>query len=165
MIYYMTSLVWLVFALYVNQISHMTMFLTSHTRTMKKRNQTKFQYISVPYGHVLVPLHGTLRILQIIDLQELVSLYSYKRPFQIVYFVLLFFLVLSYFSRHLPKIILDVEDLPPVPSLHHYNAISLPILPYPYLSCASQQKPMNAYFFQGEIEEPVYDRIFHIILC
>ena len=76
------------------------MFPRSHIRTMRTRNQTKFKYISVPYGHVLVPL------------------------------------------------------------LHILNAICLPILPWPRLSCASHQKPMDDYFCQGEIEEPVYDRIF-----
>ena len=47
-----------------------------------------------------------------------------------------------------------------VPLLHHYNAMCLKILPYPRLSWASHQKPVNACFCQGEIEGPVYDRIF-----
>ena len=54
MIYYMTSLVWLIFALHLNQMSHQTMFLTRHPRKIRTRNQTKFQYISMPYVHVIV---------------------------------------------------------------------------------------------------------------
>ena len=76
MIYLMTSLVWLVFALYFNQMSHPMMFLTSHLRTMRMRDQTKFQYISVPYGLVIFPLRVPLRLLQLADLQELVVHYS-----------------------------------------------------------------------------------------
>ena len=49
------------------------------------RNPTKDKYNSVPYGHILVPLHVTLRILQIVDLQEFVAPYSYKRPFHIFF--------------------------------------------------------------------------------
>ena len=41
---------------YLNQMSHPTMFPTSHMRTKRTRNQTKIWYIIVPYGHVLVPL-------------------------------------------------------------------------------------------------------------
>ena len=83
------------FALYLNQMSHPTMFLTSHLRTMRKRNQTEFQYISVLYGHVLVTLRVPLWLLWLVDLQESVAPYSYKRPFQIVSFVLLILPVIS----------------------------------------------------------------------
>ena len=99
----MTALVWFVFALYLNQIIHPTMFPTSHPRKMRTsnlmkirtRNQTKLQYIYVPYGHVLVTLLVPLRILQFVDLKELVAHYSYKRPFQLVSFVLVLILALS----------------------------------------------------------------------
>ena len=47
-----------------------------------------------------------------------------------------------------------------VTSLSHYNTMCLPILAYPCLSLASQQKPVNAYFYQGDIKDPVYDRLF-----
>ena len=77
------------FALYLNQMSHTTMFLTSHLRTIRTRNQTEFQYISVLYGHILVTLRVPLRLFRLVDLQESVAPYSYKRPFQIVSFVLL----------------------------------------------------------------------------
>ena len=43
--------------------------------------------------------------------------------------------------------------------MNHYDAIRLPILASPCLSCEKQQKPVDVYFCQGEIEEPVYDRI------
>ena len=41
---------------YLNQMSHPTMFPTSHMRKKRTSNQTKIWYIIVPYGHVLVPL-------------------------------------------------------------------------------------------------------------
>ena len=156
----MTSLVWLVFALYLNQMSHLTIFLTSRLRAMRTRNPTKFQYISVPYGHVIVLLRVPLLILQLVDLQEPVAPYSYKRLFKIFSIVLLLLLLFYYFIRLLPKLLLDVEDIPLVSSLHNYNGISLPTLTWPRLSCASHQNPVDAYFCQGEIEEPVYDRLF-----
>ena len=58
------------------------------------RNPTKFQPISVQYGHVLVILRVPLRLVQIIDLQEPVAPYSYNRPFQL-FFLLRLLLVLS----------------------------------------------------------------------
>ena len=57
------------------------MFLMSHIRTRRTRNQTKDRYNFVLYGHVLVPLHVLLRILQLVDLQDFVATYSYNRPF------------------------------------------------------------------------------------
>ena len=74
---------------------HPTMFLTSHLRMMGTSNQTKFQYISVPYGHVIVPLHVPLRIFQTVYLQELDAPHSYNCPFQLVYFVILLLLMIS----------------------------------------------------------------------
>ena len=70
-------------------MSHMKIFLTSHLSTIRTRNHTIFRYNFVPYGHVLVPMHVPLRILQLVDIQEIVAPYSYKRPFHIIYFVLL----------------------------------------------------------------------------
>ena len=96
----MTSLVWLVFALYLNQMSCQTMLPTIHMRMIRTKNQTKFRYISVLYGQILVS------------------------------------------------------------SLYNYNEICLPVLLYPRLSCASHQTPVDAYFFQGDIKEPVYGGIF-----
>ena len=46
-----------------------------HLRMMSTINQTKFQYISVPYGHVIVPLSVPLSIFHFVDLQELVAPY------------------------------------------------------------------------------------------
>ena len=68
------SSAWLVFALYLNQISHPKMFLTSHLRTMRTSNQKKFRYIFVPYGHVLVPLHVPLRICSFLIFMNLLLL-------------------------------------------------------------------------------------------
>ena len=45
------------FAFHLNHMGHLKMFPTNHLRTMKNRNQTKFKYISVPYGHDIVPLN------------------------------------------------------------------------------------------------------------
>ena len=56
------SSVCLVFSLYLNQMSHPTMFPTSNLMKKRKRNQKKCWYIIVPYGHVLVPLSVTLRL-------------------------------------------------------------------------------------------------------
>ena len=56
------SSVWLIFSLYLNHMSHPTMFTTSHLMTMRTRNQTKFRYIFGPKGHVLVPSHVKLRL-------------------------------------------------------------------------------------------------------
>ena len=53
---------WLVFDLYLNQMSHPKIFPTSHLRTMRTRNQAKFWYIFVPYGQVIVPLRVPLRL-------------------------------------------------------------------------------------------------------
>ena len=51
-------------------------FLTIHMRMMRTKNQTKFQYISVHYGHVPVTLRVPLWILQLVDLHGLVAIYS-----------------------------------------------------------------------------------------
>ena len=51
------------FDLYMSQMSHQTMFLTIRLRTMRVRNQTKFQYISVPYGQVLATFRVPLQLL------------------------------------------------------------------------------------------------------
>ena len=108
----MTSLVCLVFALYLNQISRLKMFPKSHLRTTRTRNWTNFQYIYVSHGHVLVPLHVLLRILQLVDHQGLVTTYSYKRPFHIVTFGIILILVLCPLVFPLYKLLLDVEYLP-----------------------------------------------------
>ena len=54
----------------------------------------KFQYISMPYGHILFPLCFPLGFLQLVDIREPVATYSYKRPFQLVYFFLLLLLLI-----------------------------------------------------------------------
>ena len=42
MIYYIKSLIWLVFALFLNQMSHKRIFPTIHLRNMRTTNQTAF---------------------------------------------------------------------------------------------------------------------------
>ena len=61
----------LVFALYLNHMSHLTMFPTIHLMTKRTRNQTKFRYIIVPYGHVLVPSRVTLRLFSLLIFSNL----------------------------------------------------------------------------------------------
>ena len=61
----------LVFALYLNQISHPTMFPTSRMMTKRTRDQTKFRYIIVPYGHVIVTLHVKLRLCSLLIFRNL----------------------------------------------------------------------------------------------
>ena len=103
----------------------------------------------MPYIHVLVSLYVLLRIFRLVDIQERVASYSYKRPFQIFSFSILILLVLSYFFRFTSNIILDAEYLPLFSesySLHHYDEISLPIFPLLRLSCEKHQKPVDAYF-------------------
>ena len=71
------------------------MFLKTRLRKMKTRYQTKYRHNFVPYGHALVPLRDTFQLLKLVDIQEFVATYSYKRPFKLVSFVLLLRLVLS----------------------------------------------------------------------
>ena len=107
------------------------MFTTGRLSTRRTRNQTKGRCNCVPYVHVLVTLRVPLRVLQLVDIQEFVAPCSYKRPFQIVSFVLLLLPVISSFIPFIYKLLLDVEDLPLFPgssSFYHYDAIRLPIL-------------------------------------
>ena len=71
MVYWMKTLVWLVFVLYQNYMSHPMVFPMSHLRTTMTRNQTKFRYIIVPYGHVLVPSRVLLRLLILLIFRNL----------------------------------------------------------------------------------------------
>ena len=82
----------LVFALYLNHMSHLKMFPTSYLMTNRTRNQKKFRYIIVPYGHIIVPLCVPLQICSLLG--ELVATYSHNRQFQLVSFVLLLLFVL-----------------------------------------------------------------------
>ena len=82
------SSAWLIFALYLNQMSHPTMFPTSHMVTMRMRNQTKFWYIFVPCGHVLVPLRVPLWIF---------SLLIFSNLFFLIHTSIHFSLFLSFF--------------------------------------------------------------------
>ena len=68
------SISWLVFALYLNHMSHPTMFPMSHLRTMRTRNHMKFRYIFVPYGHVLVTSRFSLRLCSFLILRNLLLL-------------------------------------------------------------------------------------------
>ena len=52
------------------------------------------------------------------------------------------------------------SPFPESSSLYHYDAICLPVLDYPCLSCKKHQKPVDHYFCQGDIKDPVYDRLF-----
>ena len=64
----------LIFALYLNQISHLKMFLASHLITKRTRNQTTFRYNIVPYVHILVPLRVPLRIFRLLIFRSLLLL-------------------------------------------------------------------------------------------
>ena len=156
----MTLLVWLVFALHLDQMSHPKMFPTSHLRTTRTRNQTKFQYISVPYGHVLITFRVPLRIFQLVDLQEPVAPYSYKCPFQIFFFrsyapSCAFLVCLSFLQASSWHWIYSSCSL--IASLQH-NKPSNPSLSSFIMRITAEAR--GCLFFQGDIEEPVYDRLF-----
>ena len=85
---------WLVFALYLNHMSHPKMFLTIHLRTMRKSNQTNFRYIFVPYGHVIVPLSVILQICILLIFRKLLLLINASVHFRL--FLLLLWLLLSF---------------------------------------------------------------------
>ena len=130
------SIVFLVFALYLNQMSCPTIFPTSHLMTKRMRNQTRFRYILVPYGHVLVPPCVILRICGLLIFRDLFLFIHTSVNFSF-FFVLLLLLVISSFGRLLSKILIDIEDIhlfPESSSLYHYDAIILPILSWPCLS-------------------------------
>ena len=65
---------WLVFALYLIHMSHQTMYPTSHLMTTRTRNQTKFRYIFVPYGHFIVPSRVPLRLCSLLIFSNLLFL-------------------------------------------------------------------------------------------
>ena len=64
----------LVFVLYLNQMSHPMMFPTSHLMTKRTRNETKFRYIIILYGHVLVPSFVTLLLCHLLIYRKLLLL-------------------------------------------------------------------------------------------
>ena len=86
----------LVFTLYLNHMSLPTMFLTSHLMTMRTMNKTKFWYICVPYGHVLVPFHVTLRLCSLLVFRNLLLLIH---TIVHVSLLLLFFWLFLYFPN------------------------------------------------------------------
>ena len=88
----------LVFALYLNHMSHPTMFTTSHLMTKRTRNQKKFQYIIMLYGHVLVPLRVTLRLCSLLIFGNL-FLFNHKSVH--CSFFLLFFCFFLWFPNSL----------------------------------------------------------------
>ena len=53
---------------------YLTIYLTSHLMTTRTRNQTKFRYIFVPYGYVLVPSRVTLRLRNLLIFRNLLIL-------------------------------------------------------------------------------------------
>ena len=85
---------WLVFALYLNQTSHLPMFPTSHLMTTRTRNQTKFRYIIGPYGHILVPLRVPLRLCSLLIFRILLLLIHTSVHFSL--FLPLFFFFLCF---------------------------------------------------------------------
>ena len=86
----------LVFALYMNQMSHLKMFPTSHLMTMRTRNQTKFRYIFVPYVHVLVPFRVPLWICILLILRNLLIIIHTSVNFR---FFISYFCFLLYFPN------------------------------------------------------------------
>ena len=82
----------LVFDLYLNQMSHLTMFPTNHLMTKRTRNQTKFRYIFVPYGHVLVPSLFPLRLCSLLIFSNLLLLINKSVHFSLFISIFFFFL-------------------------------------------------------------------------
>ena len=78
----------LIFDLYLNQISHLKMFLTSHLMTKRTRSQTKFRYIFVICGHVLVPLCVPMRLCSLLVFSNLLIFIHANVHFRL--FLLLF---------------------------------------------------------------------------
>ena len=77
MIYYMTSLVWLFFCLLPESDESSENLFDKSSENDEDEESDKFHYIYVSYGHVLVTLRLPLRILQLVDIQELVAAYLY----------------------------------------------------------------------------------------
>ena len=72
-------------ALYLNHTSQPTMFLMSHLMTTRTRNQTKFRYIFVLHGHIIVFVCVILWILILLIFREIFATYSYKRTIHIYF--------------------------------------------------------------------------------
>ena len=99
----------LVFALYPNQMIHTKMFPSSHLMIKRKRNQTKFRYIIVPYGHVLVPSRVTLRICSLLIFRNLLLLIHASVHFSL--FLSLFLLLLCFLNSFIfsPRLFLTLR--------------------------------------------------------
>ena len=82
----------LVFALYLNQMSHPKMFPTINLMTKRTRNQTKFWYIFLPYGHVLFPLCVSLRLFSLLIFRNLLLLIHTSVYFRLFLWFFWFFL-------------------------------------------------------------------------
>ena len=73
-------------------MSHPTMFPTSRLMTNRTRNQTKFWYIIMPYGHVLVPSRVPLRICSLLIFRNLLLFIHTSIHFILFLSLLCFFL-------------------------------------------------------------------------
>ena len=65
------SSAYLVFTLCLNQMSHPTMFPTSHLMTKRTRKQTKFRYIIMPYEQVIVSSRVPLQLCRLLIFRNL----------------------------------------------------------------------------------------------
>ena len=100
-----------VFALCLNQMSHTEMFPMRHMMTKRTSNQTRFQYIIVPYGHVLVPSHGILWIFKLLIFRNLLLFIHISIHFRLFLSFYLFLLCFPKNNFLLSKIPLAVEYL------------------------------------------------------
>ena len=100
---------WLLSALYLYKMSHMTMFPTSHLSTMRTRNQEKIRYIFVLYGHILVTSRVPLRLCSLLIFRKvllLINISFHLRFFPLFFCFLLWFPNSSVLS---PSFFLKVE--------------------------------------------------------
>ena len=102
-IYYMTTLVWLFFLSYLNHMIHTTMFPTIHLRKSSTRNQMKYRHNFVPYGHILVPLHVTLRLFSLLICRNVLLLIHISVHFNLFLLFFWFFLWFTNFSLLYPS--------------------------------------------------------------
>ena len=97
------------------------MFTTSHKMTTRTRNQTKFRYIFVPYGNVLVPLCVTLRIYSLLIFRNLLLLIHTSVHFSLFFLFLWFFLYFPNFFVFPPIFFLTLKFF--LSFLNHTNCI------------------------------------------
>ena len=87
------------------------MFPTSHLMTKRTRNQTKFRYIIVPYGHVLVPSRVLLRLLILLIFRNLLLYIHTSIHFSLFLSFFCFFLCFPNLFVFSPKFLLTLKIL------------------------------------------------------